>query len=108
MAHDPGNTDVPGVYATDASGRRVRVHVYQGGDYGLGDIVESFQLGAREPAPGSEETMLVLTARELRQLKTMADAYSFDFDEEFIEMCHALAEFARGQQREEFRFTANF
>ncbi len=66
------------------------------------------------PAPGGggNETVLVLTAEEVRTLKTMADAYSFDYEEEFIEMCLAMALFANqlvgGEGDGELRFTANF
>ena len=108
MIASPDDANAPGVYAQDADGRRVCVHAFDDADYALADIVKTFQLGRLEPAPGSEETVLVLTARELHQLKTMADAYSFDFDEAFIEMCHALAQFAAGQEREQFRFTSDF
>ncbi len=66
------------------------------------------------PAPGGggNETVLVLTAEEVRTLKTMADAYSFDYDEEFIEMGLEMALFADqlvgGEGVGEVRFTANF
>ncbi len=66
------------------------------------------------PAPGGggNETVLVLTAEAVRTLKTMADAYSFDYAEEFIEMCLAMALFADqlvgGEGDGELRFTANF
>ena len=56
--------------------------------------------------------MLVLTAKEASTLKTMADAYSFDYEEGFIEMCLEIALFADqlvgGQGDGEVRFTANF
>ena len=38
--------------------------------------------------------MLVLTAGEMGTLKTMADAYSFDYEEGFIEMCLEMVLFA--------------
>lgn len=102
----------PGVYALDAHGRETLVHLYQGGDYELGDIVEFFQLGRLEEADGEDETVLVLTAKELRTLKTMADAYSFDYEEPFIEMCLEMQRFADqfggGPAGTEMRFTANF
>ena len=66
------------------------------------------------PAPGGggNETVLVLTAEEVRTLKTMADAYSFDYEEEFIEMCLEMTLFAErlvgGEGGGEVRFTANF
>ena len=102
----------PGVYARDAKGRETLVHLYQGGDYGLADIVEFFQLGRLQEADREGETGLGLTAKELRTLKTMADAYSFDYEEPFIEMCLEIKRFADaaagGPAGDEIRFTANF
>ncbi len=102
----------PGVYALDARGRETQVHLYQGGDYGLADIVEFFQLGRLQEADREGETVLVLTAKELRTLKTMADAYSFDYEEPFIEMCLDIKRFADaaagGPAGGEIRFKANF
>ncbi len=102
----------PGVYALDARGRETLVHLYQGGDYGLADIVEFFQLGRPQEADREGETVLVLTAKELRTLKTMADAYSFDYEEPFIEMCLEMKRFADaitgGPTGGEIRYTANF
>ncbi len=102
----------PGVYALDAHGRETLVHLYQGGDYELGDIVEFFQLGRLEEAHCEGETVVVLTAKELHNLKTMADAYSFDYEEPFIEMCLEMKRFADaiagGPAGSEVGFTANF
>ncbi len=75
----------PGVYGVDGDGREQQVHPYQGGPYTLSDVVHLFDLGRVEESAGG--TVLVLTAKEVRTLKTMADAYSFDYEEEFIEMC---------------------
>ena len=58
----------PGVYALDGRGRETLVHLYQGGDYELADIVEFFQLGRLEEADGEDETVQVLTAKELLTL----------------------------------------
>ena len=102
----------PGVYAVDAQGRDILVHLYQGGDYELADIVEFFQLGRLQESAREDETVLVLTAKEMRTLKTMADAYSFDYEEPFIEMCLEMKRFADatagGPAGAEIRFTANF
>ena len=102
----------PGVYAPDARGREALVHLYQGGDYELADVVEFFQLGRLEEADREDETTLVLTPEELRTLKTMADAYSFDYEEPFIEMCLEIKRFADsaagGPAGGEISFTANF
>lgn len=101
-----------GVYVLDAQGGETLVHLYQGGDYELADIVEFFQLGRLPEADREGETVLVLTATELRSLKTMADAYSFDYEEPFIEMCLEMKRFADatagGPAGGEIRFTANF
>ncbi len=102
----------PGVYALDAQGREALVHPYQGGDYELADVVEFFQLGRLQEADREDETVLVLMAEEIRTLKTMADAYSFDYEEPFIEMCLEMQRSADtsagGPAGGEFRFTANF
>lgn len=86
------------------------MHLYQGGEYRLADVVDVFGLGRLEDSAAGEAA-LVLTADDLRQLKTLADAHSFDYDEEFIEMCHELKRFADslgGAPVDDFRFTANF
>ncbi len=75
----------PGVYAVTEDGQIRFVAPYEGGDYRLSDIFEFFELGElleEDGAPGIE-----LDRKELRQLKAMADAYSFDHPEEFIELC---------------------
>ena len=65
-------------------------------DYRLAVIVEFFQLGKLEEAGGADEAVLVLTGRELQTLKTMADTFSFDYGEEFIEMCLEVTRLAAG------------
>ena len=94
----------PGVYSTDGD----FVHHYQGGDYRLADIVACFELGHLEKEKAIGETQLVLDAREIHLLKTMADAYSFDYEEGFIEMCLEIHRFAATLPHESFCFTANF
>lgn len=108
MASDPVPQDIPGVYGSDADGRSVLVHRYQGGNYRLVDILDIFQLGRLEPVAGGERKALVLSRGELRTLKTMADAFSFDYEEPFIEMCHEIHRFALGLAGEELGFVANF
>ncbi len=108
MASDPAAKDPPGVYGTDADGRTVLVHHYQGGEYRLSEIIDFFQLGRLQPAAGQDHPALVLNRRELRNLKTMADAFSFDYEEPFIEMCHEMHRFAQGLPGEELAFFANF
>lgn len=96
----------PGVYGIGADGRSQRIHLYQDGDYALEDIVEYFGLGRLEPEERAQEVAIVLTAREMRELKVMADAYSFDYEEGFIEMCLELHRFSTAHPAESFRFTA--
>jgi hypothetical protein len=96
-----------GVFATDSSGCRRLVHLYQGGDYGLRDVRELFALG--EPGPDAPGRLgLSLTKSEIAELKTMADAYSFDHDERFIEMCLDLYRFAIALPGDRHVFVANF
>ena len=107
-----GEQRSPGVYGVDGDGREQQVHPYQGGPYTLSDVVQLFELGRLEENGGGNETVLVLTAGEVGTLKTMADAYSFDYEEGFIEMCLEMALFAEplvgGEGDGEVRFTANF
>ncbi|MFQ5993872.1 MAG: hypothetical protein ACE5K1_02160 [Acidiferrobacterales bacterium] len=97
-----------GVYATDADGNMRLVHRYQGGDYGIEEIIEYFRIGKVESTEQKEETTLILESKELRELKTMADVHSFDHEEGFIEMCLEIHRFATKALGKEFRFTANF
>jgi hypothetical protein len=92
----------PGVYSADGE----LVHRHQGGEYRLADIVACFELGRVEKAAG--QTRLTLDAREIRQLKTLADAYSFDYEEGFIEMCLDIHRFTEVSPSPSFCFTANF
>jgi len=57
---------------------------------------------------GEGKTQLVLDAREIHLLKTMADAYSFDYEDGFIEMCLEIHRFAVALPDKSFCFTANF
>ena len=51
------------------------LHEHAGGDYGLADIPELFQLG-RLLADAEGRERVLLTAPEIRELRVMADAYS--------------------------------
>ena len=76
-------TVIPGIYCNiDAVDRLI--HEYRNGEYRLADVNEYFQLGNLDCG---EQMRLTLTRHELRQLKLMVDAYSFDYDEGFIELC---------------------
>lgn len=83
------------------------VHRYEGGDYGLGDIPELFQLG-RIVADERKRECVALTAAELHELKVLADAYSFDFEEGLIELCLDLHRFAEQRRESEFVFVQDF
>lgn len=81
-------------------GNRV-VHDHTGGEYGLEDIPELFQLGQVRTDPQGRERV-VLTAAEIRELKVLADAYSFDFEPGLIELCLDLHRFAIERPENEF------
>jgi len=79
------------------------VHHHTGADYGLDDIPELFQLGqARADSQGRE--CIALTAGQIRELKVLADAYSFDFDPGLIELCLDLHRFAIERPDDTFVF----
>ena len=104
----PADADVLGVIFVDDAGTAQLVHEYQGGEYTLADIVPNFQLGELVESGNEDETVLLLTRDDLRTLKWMADAYSFDHEEGFIEMCLEITRFAIGRKGDELRFVANF
>lgn len=79
------------------------VHHHDGGDYGLEDIPELFQLGSADPSAGSAERLRI-TADQIRELKVLADAYSFDFEPGLISLCLDLHRFALGRSEAEFTF----
>lgn len=103
MTGDPQN---PGVYARQPDGQVVQVHAYREGDYELSDIAELFGLGD----PGLTEDgrpVLALSGSDLRQLKSMAHAYSFDHEEGLIELCLDLCRFAAQAGPGDCRFWAD-
>lgn len=108
MADDSENDLALGVYSTDASGEQRLVHQYEDGDYGLEDIYSHFELGELESTDPSENTIMWLSDSELHQLKVMADARSFDFEEGFIEMCRDVQRFGADIAAERVKFIANF
>jgi hypothetical protein len=87
-------------------GTLVFVHDYAGEelgeDYALADIVENFSLGT------FENDTLVLTRKELRDMKNLADAYSFDHPEGFVEMCLEMARVAATLPGETVTFVSEF
>ncbi len=79
---------IDGVYTRGPDGEARLVHAYLDDDYALGDIGENFRLGHIAGQTDARfGPMLALTRKELRDLKNFADAYSFDYDPGFIEMC---------------------
>ena len=108
MTDDSENDLALGVYSTDASGEQRLVHQYEDGDYGLEDIYCHFELGELESTDPSENTIIWLSDTELRELKVMADARSFDFEEGFIEMCIDVQRFGADIAVERVKFIANF
>ena len=98
----------PGVYSEDGDGRLKLVHQYQGGDYEMEEIVEFFDLGTVESADEGGESIIVLTGKELNDLRILASAHSFDYEEAFIEMCMEMQRFAASIPSDRYRFIANF
>lgn len=100
--------DTPlGVYHTDVNGTHRLVHQYMDGDYDLEDIFRYFQLGTLE-STRSEIATIRLSKNELRELRVMADARSFDFEEGFIEMCLDIQRFSEDTNATAMAFFANF
>lgn len=93
-----------GVRFTDESGAQHLVHEYLDQDYELDDIHELFGLGTLESST-SDTVVLVLRGNEVRSLKAMADAQSFDHPEGFIAMCLDIHGFASGRGDGPFRFS---
>ena len=96
-----------GVYTVSGDGKLTLVHAYQEGEYTLEDVSDLAGIGIIERIPGGV-TKIILTHKELRQLKVWSDAYSFDYDEEFIEMCLALHRHADSVPADEIVYFANF
>lgn len=94
------------LHAIAPDGSLVFVHDYAGEalgeDYALADVVENFGLGRLDG-----ET-LTLTRKELRDMKNLADAYSFDHAEGFIEMCLEMSRVAATLPGETVRFVSEF
>jgi hypothetical protein len=95
------------VWAQAPDGARLPVHRYQGGDYGLLDIAEFFQLG-KGRYDDAEREVLEITAEEIKKLKIQADAYSFDYEEGLIALCLDIDRFAKSSPLERYIFLADF
>lgn len=85
-----------------------QVHEYLGGggDYGLEDVSEQLGLGAVDREQGW--LRLCLSRAEVRELKVTADAYSFDYPAELIEMCLDMVRGADGVSGDPLEFLSNF
>ena len=93
----------PGVYAVDDDGELTLLHEYLSDEYALEDLLEEFGFGQTEKSGEGNDAIVALNAREIRELKVNADAYSFDYDEGFIEMCLDIERFAAGMTDEKLR-----
>jgi hypothetical protein len=98
----------PGVRCVEPDLGDISVHRYQGGDYALEDIPELFQLGRVLSEPDDPAVRLALSADEIRELKMMADAYSFDFEVGLIDLCVDLYRFASERRERQFVFVQDF
>lgn len=106
MSDDVADNHPGGVYGMHSLGVEHLVHEFTGEDYGLDDIHVLFGLGSLEST--DEWISLTLSGSEIRQLKVMADAQSFDHPEDFIAMCLDIHRFAAGADGATFRFRADF
>lgn len=96
-----------GVYARDPDGRWRLIHSDRGGDYHLHDIREAFAMGtAGQDEDGTP--LLALTDREVRQLKALADAQSFDHDPDLIALCADIHLFAQEARQPRYTFRQVF
>lgn len=105
MTDDLPNDDAGGIRFVDSSGTEHIVHAYIEDDYGLADIHVLFGLGSLE-SQSDDEVVLVLSNNEVRTLKAMADAQSFDHPEGFIAMCLDIHGFAAPRGEGPFVFRA--
>ena len=96
----------PGVYAIDEQGELTLLHEYQDGEYSLEDLLEEFGFGHTEEDEENGDTVIALDSREIRELKANADAYSFDYDEGFIEMCLDIERYATGIEGDRVRLVS--
>ncbi len=98
----------PGVRCVEPDLGDVPIHRDQGGDYALDDIPELFNLGRLESGPDDAVVRVALSADEIRELKVMADAYSFDFEVGLIDLCVDLYRFASERREKAFVFEQTF
>ncbi|MFP4252767.1 MAG: hypothetical protein ACLFRM_09040 [Guyparkeria sp.] len=93
-------TAEPGVCCLEPATGPQRIHFFEDDHYGLDDIPEMFRLGTLEADPEGR-VRLALAPAEIRELKVMADAYSFDMPEGLVHLIADLHRFAgeRGAPR---------
>lgn len=96
----------PGVYVVDPDGGLRQVHLYQGGDYALTDIIEFFELGSLIEDLAID--IVEFDRKELDDLKAIAEAYRLDYAPEFIAMCLEMQSGAPAVPDDVVRFYGNF
>jgi len=95
-----------GVYAVDEDGGLTLLHEYQDGEYSLQDLLEEFGFGKMQGDTENGDAIILLDAREIRELKVNAHAYSFDYDEGFIEMCLDIERFSASAEHQSLRLVS--
>ena len=96
----------PGVYLVLPNGALRLVHLHQGGEYALTDIIEFFELGTAIDELAVD--IVEFDRKDLRELKSMVDAYRADYPPDFIQMCFDIHEEAIGVDGDTVRFYGNF
>lgn len=85
-----GDKTLEGVYAIGRDGQAVLIHTYINENYGLADVADVMQYGALDEDANGDLT-LTLTRKEIADVQNAANAFSFDYDEGFVEMCLDIA-----------------
>lgn len=97
---------MPSVTARTPDGRVVEVHAYAGDelgeDYALEDIVENLAIGRMDG------DAFVVERRQLRELETLVQGFSFDYPEGFVEMCLDIVRASTSLPGDTLRFEADF
>jgi hypothetical protein len=93
---------VPGVYATDRNGQSKLVHEYLSESYGLSEVTQLLQIGTL--ASGDLPARLTIDRKGVTELRNLINAFSFDYDQGFVEMCLDMARFADEQPGDTLTF----
>ncbi len=96
----------PGVYMIDENDMLRLVHDHAGGEYALTDVIEFFELGTAIDELAVD--IVEFDRKDLRELKSMVDAYRADYPPDFIQMCFDIHEEAIGVDGDIVRFYGNF